>query len=108
MALPVTKQELADWILRRLGAPVVNVEITDEQLEDVIDEAVQFFQWYHYDGAERTYRVLKLSNECLAGQQRRHQELCASGGYQRGRGHGLQRVPRGCGRLRVRGRRAHE
>lgn len=61
MALPVTKQELADWILRRLGAPVVNVEITDVQLEDCIDEAVEFFQWYHYDGAERTYRVIHLT-----------------------------------------------
>ena len=36
MALPTTKQELADWILRRLGAPVVNVEVTDEA--EVIEE----------------------------------------------------------------------
>lgn len=77
MPLPVTKQELADWILRRLGAPVVNVEITDVQLEDAIDEAVQFFQWYHYDGAERTYRTLKIGSECVQGQERMHQMLCA-------------------------------
>ena len=77
MPLPVTKQELADWILRRLGAPVVNVELTDVQLEDSIDEAVQFFQWYHYDGAERTYRVIKVGSECVKGQERMHQALCA-------------------------------
>ena len=77
MPLPVTKQELADWILRRLGAPVVNIEITDVQLEDVIDEAVEFFQWYHYDGAERTYRVLKLDTTTLEGNKRRHHDITA-------------------------------
>lgn len=77
MALPHTKQELADWILRRLGAPVVNVEITDEQLEDAIDEAVQFFQEYHYDGAERAYRVIKIEADVLHGNARRHHGMTA-------------------------------
>ena len=77
MPLPHSKQELADWILRRLGAPVVNIEITDVQLEDVIDEAVQYFQEYHYDGAERAYRVIKVKGDVLAGNNRRHQELNA-------------------------------
>lgn len=73
MPLPVTKQELADWILRRLGAPVVNVEIADVQLEDVIDEAVQFFQEFHYDGAERTFRTIKIEGDVLNGNNRMHQ-----------------------------------
>ena len=77
MPLPHSKQELADWILRRLGAPVVNIEIADVQLEDVIDEAVQFFQEYHYDGAERAYRVIKVEGDVLNGNARRHQELTA-------------------------------
>lgn len=77
MALPNNKQQLADWILRRLGAPMVNVEIADVQLEDVIDEAVQFFQEYHYDGAERTYRVIKIEGDVLTGNNRRHQNLNA-------------------------------
>ena len=77
MALPLTKQELADWILKRLGAPVVNIEITDEQLEDVIDEAVQWFQEYHYDGAERMYRTLKLSGDIMAGNNRKAADINA-------------------------------
>ena len=77
MPLPTSKQELADWILRRLGAPVVNVEIADVQLEDVIDEAVQFFQEWHYDGAERAYRTLKIEGDVLDGNNRMHQGLNA-------------------------------
>lgn len=77
MALPNSKQELADWILRRLGAPMTNIEIADVQLEDVIDEAVQFFQEFHYDGAERTYRVIKIEEKVLEGNNRRHQDLNA-------------------------------
>ena len=65
MALPNSKQELADWILRRLGAPLVNVELTDVQLEDCIDEAVQFYQNWHYDGAQRGYRVIKVDENML-------------------------------------------
>lgn len=77
MALPSSKQELADWILRRLGAPVVNVEITDVQLEDVIDEAVQWFQEWHYDGAERTYRTIKIEGEVLDGNNRKPNNITA-------------------------------
>ena len=77
MALPLTKQELADWILRRLGAPVVNIEVTDEQLEDCIDESVQFFHEYHYDGAERAYRTIKIDANVLNGNARRPHGLNA-------------------------------
>ena len=77
MALPTTKQELADWILRRLGAPVINVEIADVQLEDMIDEAVQFYQEYHFDGAERTYRTIKIDGALLDGNNRAHQNANA-------------------------------
>jgi len=77
MPLPRTKQGLADYILRQLGAPVVNVEISDVQLEDAIDDAVQMFQEYHYDGAERAYRVLKLDTQMINENQRRHQNLTA-------------------------------
>lgn len=70
MSLPTNKQDLADWILRRLGAPVVNIEVTNEQLEDVIDEAVQFYHLYHYDGAERTYRTITLDPDTIQGNNR--------------------------------------
>lgn len=77
MALPVTKQELADWILRRLGAPVINVEIVDAQLEDCIDKAVQWYQNWHYDGSHRSYRSIVITQDMLNGNKRRHQDLTA-------------------------------
>ena len=77
MPLPYNKQELADWILRRLGAPVINVEIADVQLEDCIDEAVQFFHYYHYDGAQRSYRTIKVDTNLLNRNKRIHQDLTA-------------------------------
>lgn len=77
MPLPYSKQELADWILRRLGAPVINVEIADVQLEDCIDEAVQFFNQYHYDGAQRSFRTIKVDNNLIDRNKRIHQNLTA-------------------------------
>lgn len=77
MSLPSSKQELADWVLRRLGAPIVNVEIADTQLEDCIDEAVQFFHQYHYDGTNRSYRVVKITKDLIDGNARKHQNINA-------------------------------
>lgn len=77
MPLPYSKQELADWILRRLGAPVINVEIADVQLEDCIDEAVQFFHQYHYDGTLRSFRTIKIDTNLLNRNKRIHQNLTA-------------------------------
>ena len=77
MPLPYSKQGLADWVLRRLGAPVINVEIADVQLEDCIDEAVQFFHQYHYDGAQRSFRTIKVDDNLLNRNNRIHQNLTA-------------------------------
>ena len=77
MALPKSKQDLADWILRRLGAPLVNVEITNEQLEDVIDEALEFYYIWHYDGTQRSYRSIRVTDEMINGNDRRHQNINA-------------------------------
>ena len=77
MALPATKQELADWVLRRLGAPLVTVEISDEQLEDVIDEALQFYREWHFDGTERVFRTIKVDAKLLQRNDIRHLQLNA-------------------------------
>ena len=55
MALAKTRQQLKDHALRRLGAPVIEINVDDSQLEDRIDDALQFFADYHYDGAEKLY-----------------------------------------------------
>lgn len=77
MPLPNSKQELADYILRKLGAPVINVEIADIQLEDCIDDAVQLYQEYHFDGAERTYRLIKIDEKFLNRNTRKHLTMTA-------------------------------
>ena len=55
MALPTTRQQLKDYALRRLGAPVIDINVDDSQLEDRLDDALQFFADYHYDGAEKLF-----------------------------------------------------
>ena len=50
-----SRQELADYALRQLGGGVINVEITPEQIEDAITDAIQYYQEYHYEGIERDY-----------------------------------------------------
>ena len=50
-----TREELKEYALRALGAPVLQINVADEQLEDRIDEAIAHFQLYHYDGIERIY-----------------------------------------------------
>lgn len=52
---PATRAELKAYCLRRLGFPAVDVNVCDEQLEDLIDEAISHFQEFHYEG---TYRSL--------------------------------------------------
>ncbi len=54
MAKPTTRTELADYCLRELGSPVVEINIDDDQIEDRIDEAIQFWQEYHSDATVKT------------------------------------------------------
>jgi len=55
MASPSTRQELVDFCLRRLGAPVLEVNVDDNQIEDKVDDALQMYQEYHADATYRTY-----------------------------------------------------
>ncbi len=55
MAVPSTRTELKEFCLRRLGKPVIEVNIDDDQMEDRIDEALNYFHDYHFDGTERTF-----------------------------------------------------
>lgn len=56
-------QELKDEILRRLGAPIINVEVTTEQVYDCIQRALELFGEYHYNGVNKTYMVFKIEDE---------------------------------------------
>ena len=55
MAEPATRENLKQYALRALGKPVIEINADDDQLEDRIDEALQYFSQYHYDGVERVY-----------------------------------------------------
>ena len=50
MAQPTTRQELIDYCKRKLGAPVLEINVADEQIDDLVDDAIQFFQERHFDG----------------------------------------------------------
>ena len=50
-----TRQGLIDWCLRELGEPVVEINIDDAQIEDRVDEAIEYFRQYHFDGIEKVY-----------------------------------------------------
>lgn len=52
---PTTRAQLKDYCLRKLGAPVIEINVDDEQLEDRLDEAITRFQTFHYDGKEKAY-----------------------------------------------------
>ena len=60
--------QLKDWVLRQLGAPVIQVEVTDDQIYDCIDEAIELFTEFHYDGAHKNVVMLVVSEE-MADQQ---------------------------------------
>jgi hypothetical protein len=63
MAQPTTRQELIDYCKRKLGAPVLEINVADEQIEDLVDDAVQFFQERHFDGVIQTYYKYKVTQE---------------------------------------------
>ena len=55
MAVPSTRAELKEFCLRKLGKPVIEINIDDDQMEDRIDEALAYYHDYHFDGTERTF-----------------------------------------------------
>lgn len=63
MAKPQSRAELKDYCMRRLGWPVVQINVDDSQIEDRVDDALQFFAEYHFDGVERTYFSKQVTQE---------------------------------------------
>ena len=63
MAKPASREELTNYCLRQLGEPVVEINVADEQIEDLIDDGIQYFQERHFDGVERMYLKYKLTED---------------------------------------------
>jgi hypothetical protein len=65
MARPSSRQELIDYCLRKLGFPVLEINVDDDQIEDLVDDAVQFFQERHFDGSVKTFLKLELTDQMI-------------------------------------------
>ena len=63
MAQPTSRSELIDYCKRKLGAPVLEINVADEQIEDLVDDAIQFFQERHFDGVTQMYLKYKITQE---------------------------------------------
>jgi len=61
MALPTTRATFKEYCLRSLGKPVIEINVDPDQVEDRIDQALQYFSQYHYDGIERVYLKYQVS-----------------------------------------------
>ena len=66
MGIPASREQLKDWCLRQLGFPVIEINVDDDQVDDRIDEAFQYFQQFHFDGVELTYTKHQLTNTDIA------------------------------------------
>lgn len=55
MAIPTSRAEFKAYCLRKLGAPVIEINVDDDQVEDRIDEALRYYWDYHFDGSDKVY-----------------------------------------------------
>ena len=65
MAQPSTRQELVEYAKRQLGHPVLEINLADEQIEDLMDDAIQLFQDRHFDGIEKIYMKHKVTQDFI-------------------------------------------
>mgnify|MGYP001403755414 FL=1 len=71
MSQPASRSELITYCKRQLGAPVLEINVADEQIEDILDDAIQFFQERHFDGVYPTFLKYKLTeNDIKRGRSR--------------------------------------
>jgi hypothetical protein len=63
MAQPTNRQEFTDYVLRQLGAPVLEVNVADEQVQDLIDDAIQYFNERHFDGVTQVYLKYQVTQD---------------------------------------------
>jgi len=63
MAQPSSRQEFKEYVLRKIGAPVIQINVSDEQIDDRVDEAISFWRDYHYSGSELVYLKHELTQE---------------------------------------------
>ena len=67
MAQPTSRDELKQYCLRQLGAPVLEINVATEQCEDLIDDAIQIYNERHYDGVAQVYLKYKITHTFING-----------------------------------------
>jgi hypothetical protein len=63
MAQPSTRQGLIDYCKRQLGYPVLEINVADEQIDDLVDDAIQYFQERHFDGVYPTFLKYQITQD---------------------------------------------
>ena len=63
MATPNSKETLIDYCFKRLGSPVIEINVDYTQAEDRLDDALQFFSERHFDGVERAYFAYQVTDD---------------------------------------------
>ena len=63
MAKPTSREEFKQYCLRRLGHPVIQINVDDDQVDDRIDDALSFYSDYHYDGTEKIFMKHMITQE---------------------------------------------
>lgn len=66
MATPTSKAEFKEYCLRKLGKPVIEINVDDDQVDDRIDEAIRYWYDYHFDGSDRIYYKHAITEEDVA------------------------------------------
>ena len=62
MASPASRSEFKENCLRRLGKPVIEINVDDDQVEDRVDEALKYFWDYHFDGSDKVYYKAQITD----------------------------------------------
>ena len=63
MAKPTTRKEFKEYCLRKLGWPVIDINVDEDQVEDRIDDALSYYYDYHFDGTEKIYMKHRITQE---------------------------------------------
>jgi len=63
MATPTSKAEFKEYCLRKLGKPVIEINVDDDQVDDRIDEALRYYYDYHFDGSEKVYYKHQVTSQ---------------------------------------------
>ena len=63
MAQPASRTDLINYCKRQLGAPVLEINVADEQIEDLVDDAIQYFHERHFDGVIQTFLHYKFTED---------------------------------------------